>query len=61
MYTFGFGPHFCLGASLARIEARIALETILERIPEWTCNYDDAVLTTGIDTRGWQQLPVSIP
>ncbi len=61
VYTFGFGPHFCLGASLARIEARIALETILERIPEWTCNYDDAVLTPGIDTRGWQQLPVSVP
>lgn len=61
VYTFGFGPHFCLGASLARIEGRIALETILQRIPEWTCNYDDAVLTKGIDTRGWEQLPVSVP
>jgi cytochrome P450 len=37
------------------------LGDILQRIPEWTCDYDNAVLTKGIDTRGWEQLPVSIP
>ena len=58
--TFSFGPHFCLGANLARLEARIAFETILPRIPEWTCDYDNAVLTPGIDTRGWWQLPVTV-
>src|SRR4029450_1072486 len=31
---FGWGPHFCLGANLARLEARIALRTLLERFPE---------------------------
>jgi len=59
-YTFSFGPHFCLGANLARVEARIALETILPRISEWTCDLDNAALTSGIDTRGWAKLPVTI-
>jgi cytochrome P450 len=59
-FTFSFGPHFCLGANLARLEARIALETILPRIPEWTVDYDNATLTRGIDTRGWEHLPVSV-
>ena len=60
IFTFSFGPHFCLGANLAKIEARIALETILPRIPEWHVDYDKATLTKGIDTRGWESLPVSI-
>jgi cytochrome P450 len=32
--SFGGGPHFCLGANLARAEARIALESLLRRLPE---------------------------
>jgi cytochrome P450 len=58
--TFSFGPHFCLGANLAKIESRIALETILPRIPEWTVDYEGAALTEGIHTRGWAQLPVTV-
>jgi cytochrome P450 len=30
---FGWGPHYCLGANLARLEARVALRTLLERFP----------------------------
>jgi hypothetical protein len=30
---FGWGPHYCLGANLARLEARVALQTLLERFP----------------------------
>ncbi|MGO8860319.1 MAG: cytochrome P450 [Acidimicrobiales bacterium] len=60
IFTFGFGPHFCLGANLAKVEGRVALETILSRIPEWTVDYDNASLTKGIDTRGWESLPVTV-
>jgi cytochrome P450 len=60
IFTFGFGPHFCLGANLAKVEGRVALETILTRIPEWTVDYDNASLTKGIDTRGWESLPVRV-
>jgi len=32
--SFGFGTHFCLGASLARLEIRVMLEEVLERLPD---------------------------
>jgi cytochrome P450 len=60
IFTFGFGAHFCLGASLARLEARLALEAVLARLPEWTVDEDHATLTGGIDTRGWDFLPVLV-
>jgi cytochrome P450 len=60
IFTFSFGPHFCLGASLARLEMRLVLEAVLERFPEWTVDAQNARLTEGIDTRGWDTLPVSV-
>jgi cytochrome P450 len=32
--TFGYGIHTCLGAPLARLEARVVLEQLLERFPD---------------------------
>jgi cytochrome P450 len=56
--TFGYGPHFCLGAALARIEGRVALEEVLKRFPEWEVDWGNAKLATTSTVRGWETLPV---
>ena len=40
--AFGFGTHFCLGASLARLEIRVMFEELLRRVPEWELVDPDA-------------------
>jgi cytochrome P450 len=56
--TFGFGLHFCLGASLARLEARVALEEVLKRFPDWEVDYANARLAPTSTVRGWESMPV---
>ena len=57
--SFGFGIHFCLGASLARLEGRIALEETLARRPEWSVDHDAAVRLHTSTVRGWVNVPVT--
>lgn len=57
----GWGVHFCLGAHLARLEGRVALEEVLKRFPEWDVDYDNAVQAHTSTVRGWEKLPVVIP
>jgi cytochrome P450 len=57
--TFGYGIHFCLGAALARLEGRVALDEVLQRFPEWEVDWDNAVQARTSTVRGWESLPVS--
>jgi cytochrome P450 len=57
--SFGFGVHVCLGASLARLEGRIALEEMLKRFPEWDVEWDRTeIVHTGSAIRGYCKLPI---
>jgi cytochrome P450 len=53
---FGFGVHFCLGASLARLEARVALEELLARFPRY-----EVVGTPGWLTSVWARAHDAVP
>ena len=55
---FGYGIHFCLGAALARVEGRVALDEVLKRWPEWEVDWDNAVRARTSTVRGWESLPV---
>jgi cytochrome P450 len=59
--AFGFGLHFCLGAALARLEGRVALEEVLKRFPEWTADLSTARLSPTSTVRGWESMPVALP
>jgi len=60
--TLGFGAHYCLGQALARLEARLVLEEVLKRFPDWEVDEDGAEMQKGdIELRGWDRLPVVIP
>jgi cytochrome P450 len=56
--SFGYGIHFCLGAALARLEGRVALDELLKRFPEWEVDWDNAVQARTSTVRGWEKLPV---
>jgi cytochrome P450 len=56
--AFGYGVHFCMGAALARLEGRIALDEVLQRFPTWEVDWDNAVQARTSTVRGWERLPV---
>ncbi len=59
--TFGYGPHFCLGAALARLEGRVALDEMLNRFPEWDVDLEQSELGTAPGVRGYSSLRLVIP
>ena len=56
--AFGWGAHFCFGASLARIEGQIALETMLRRLPSWSLESAPLAWRTNLGLRGLTALPM---
>ncbi|HKY93127.1 MAG TPA: cytochrome P450 [Nevskiaceae bacterium] len=57
---FGHGIHVCIGAALARLEGRVAMEEVLKRFSDWEVDYDNAVLSNTSTVRGWDNLPVYV-
>jgi cytochrome P450 len=58
--TFGYGAHYCLGAALARIEGRIALDEVLDRWPEWDVDLEAARRAPTSTVRGWDSMPAVV-
>jgi len=58
--TFGYGAHYCLGAALARLEGRIALDEVLDRFPEWEVDEAGARRAPTSTVRGWDSLPTRV-
>jgi len=56
--SLGFGVHFCLGASLARLEARVALEETLQRFPSWEVDEDGLEMVHTSTVRGYSNVPI---
>lgn len=58
--SFGRGLHFCLGAALARLEGRVAIDELLTRWPDWEIDYSGAQKAHTASVRGWASLPVVV-
>lgn len=58
--SLGFGAHFCLGASLARMEGRIALEETLRLFPKWEVDMSGAEMVHTSTVRGYAKLPIHL-
>jgi cytochrome P450 len=57
--SFGYGIHFCIGAALARMEGRIALEEMLARFPGWDVDRSRLVRAHTSTVRGYSSVPLT--
>ncbi|MBG0831174.1 cytochrome P450 [Planomonospora sp. ID67723] len=55
--TFGHGAHHCLGAAVARLQGRVALEELLVRFPHFTVDPGRGVFASGHYVRRYRSLP----
>lgn len=60
LVSFGSGAHFCLGAHLARMEARVALTELFKRISGYEVDEANAVRVHSSSVRGFAHLPITV-
>ena len=58
MLSFGLGAHYCLGSHLARMEARIALSALFDRLPNLRLDPAESARMVGFAFRSPDRLPV---
>ncbi len=59
--AFGYGPHACIGAALARLELKIAIEGLTRAYGSVTCPSDDELVwNSSLVTHGVRELPVTL-
>ena len=59
--SFGKGTHFCLGASLARLEGRVALEAVYDHMGDYELDPARLVRVHSPNVRGFAELPIEFP
>ncbi|MFD0691218.1 cytochrome P450 [Actinomadura fibrosa] len=60
LVSFGGGRHFCLGANLARLEARIALTELVRHVASYEVDRERARRVHSVNVRGFASLPVRV-
>ena len=60
LISFGAGPHFCLGAALARLEARVALQELVARVASYDVDHDGVRRVHSVNVRGFSSLPTVV-
>jgi cytochrome P450 len=58
--SFGHGIHYCLGVYLAKMESRIAIETLIERWPNFAIDHDNSKRVRMSNVAGFCNLPMSV-
>jgi cytochrome P450 len=58
--SFGFGRHFCLGASLARLEARVCLEELVAAVADYDIDAPAVRRVHSVNVRGFASLPTTV-
>jgi len=60
LVSFGSGRHFCMGAALARMEGRVALEELVARVSDYDIDAERADRVHSINVRGFAALPTEV-